>query len=101
VSFYDKWCSDSFGNPSLCPSLGETEVPFYVQSIISGGSGNYTYSWSGDCISNAKNCGNSDGFKTAGNKVVNIMVKSSDGQTATNSCLFNFSNRVYRTQYPQ
>ena len=58
-------------------------VTFISSVTISGGTGNYTYSWTGDCIGYDSNC--SKFFSQTGTKTATLTV-SYGGQTQTVNC---------------
>lgn len=67
------------------PSSAQTNqsVIFISSVAISGGTGTYIYSWTGDCIGYNANCSNS--FSQAGTKTATLTVNFG-GQTKTTNC---------------
>ncbi|MCX6722389.1 MAG: lamin tail domain-containing protein, partial [Candidatus Staskawiczbacteria bacterium] len=65
------------------PSSGDTTQQISFVSSVTGGSGVYTHSWTGDCVASTANCQKI--FSTARNYTVNLSV-SSGSQTQTANC---------------
>jgi len=99
-------CSCSSPSPTLSvscyasPSSINTNQSTTFISSVSGGTGSYTYSWSGACIGSSQNCTNS--FPNAGNFTSNLTVNSGS-QTGSANCsvtvISQNINHAYRECY--
>ena len=94
-------CS-SYNNISLScyatpnPVNVNQSVTFYCN--VSGGSGAYTFSWSGACTSSSQNCTAS--FSNAGTQIANVTVTSAgQTQTTSTSVVINGNNNNYCTYH--
>ena len=82
--------------PTLSASCSAIPAQIYsgqsakFSSSITGGSGSYSYSWSGDCIGSGSSC--TAIFSDSGNKQAKLNVTSSDGQTINTQCSTNVNS---------
>ena len=82
-------CQSSYWDPPLSVSCFASPNPAQVNQIVtfsaqaSGGTGSYTYSWSGACTGNSQSCQQS--FSLAGNYSATVTVKSGC-QTKSATC---------------
>ncbi|MEF8847277.1 MAG: hypothetical protein V5A57_02530 [Candidatus Paceibacterota bacterium] len=65
------------------PDPADTGNPITFSSSPSGGSGSYSYQWSGDCTGTSKNCNKT--FSSEGTYGATVQV-TSDGNSVSNSC---------------
>jgi len=80
-----------YANPSN-PQVG-SQVNWYAN--VSGGNGDYDYDWTGTDGLDTSSRSPSMVYRTAGNKIANVVVRSSDGQRVSRSCNVNvFQNTV-------
>jgi len=74
------------------PSSADTNQPVNFISNVSGGTGNYTYIWSGACSTSVYSSNCIALFSQAGNYTANLSVNSG-GYTATANCNVNVNQK--------
>lgn len=80
------------------PNPANTNQQVSFIATATGGSGSYTYSWSGNCAGSSQVCSNS--FPSAGNKTATINI-TSGSQTNSSVCSVNINQSCTDRSYQQ